>query len=149
MSVVRSTKNKRRRIDLMTQLDIVVPDGSMQEVVMGLFAKAGMPIMIEKNRPKERKVNVPWIKRVAFQRPQEIPHYLNAGHFDVAIVGEDWIANCGYKFPVLLKLPIGRGGNKPVKVVLAVSKDSGITRTEDLPSNSEVATEYVRLVEKF
>src|SRR3989344_524672 len=133
MSVVRSTKNKRRRIDLMTQLDIVVPDGSMQEVVMGLFAKAGMPIMIEKKRTKEGKVAVDWIKRIAFQRPQEIPHYLNAGHFDVAIVGEDWIANWGYEFPVLLNLSIGRGGNKPVRIVLAVSQASGIKQIEDLP----------------
>src|SRR3989344_1204120 len=133
----------------MKPIDIVVPDGSMQEVVMGLFAKAGMPITIEKKRTKEGKVGVPWIKRVAFQRPQEIPHYLHRGHFDIAICGEDWLANWGYKFPILLKLPIGRSGNKLVKVVLAVSQTSGISRVEDLPLGAEVATEYVQLVEKF
>lgn len=133
----------------MTSLDIVVPDGSMQEVVMGLLAKAGLLVTIDKKRTKEGRVAVNWIKRIAFQRPQEIPHYLHAGHFDVAIVGEDWIANWGYEFPVLLKLPIGRGGNKPVRIVLAVSETSGINRVDDLPEGCEVATEYVQLVQRF
>lgn len=133
----------------MERISIVVPDGSMQEVVMGLFAKAGMPITVEKKRTKEGTVAVDWISRVAFQRPQEIPQYVNNGHFDVAIVGEDWIANWGYKFPVLIKLPIGRGGNKPVRIVLAVSEASGIKNADELPRNCEVATEYVQLTQRF
>lgn len=133
----------------MSQLDIVVPDGSMQEVVMDLFAKAGMPVTIEKKRTKEGTVGVDWINRVAFQRPQEIPHLLAKGYFDVAIVGEDWIANWGYEFPVLQKLPVGRAGNKPVKIVLAVDAASGLSKIEDFPNDAEVATEYVQLVERF
>lgn len=133
----------------MIPLDIVVPDGSMQEVVLNLLAKAGLPVTIDKKRTKEGRVGVDWIKRIAFQRPQEIPHYLDKGHFDVAIVGEDWIANWGYEFPLLLKLPIGRRGNRPVKVVLAVSEDSEIRSAADLPEGSEVATEYVQLVQRF
>ncbi|MDO8559198.1 MAG: ATP phosphoribosyltransferase [bacterium] len=129
----------------MNQIDIVVPDGSMQEVIIKLFAKAGLPVVIEKKRTKEGMVKVDWIKRVAFQRPQEIPQYLNNGHFDVAIVGEDWIANWGYEFPVLLKLPIGRSGDKPVEIVLAASQDSDFSRIRDLPWRCEVATEYTKL----
>lgn len=130
-------------------ISIVVPDGSMQEVVIGLFAKAGLPVTIEKERTKQGRVGVDWIKRIAFQRPQEIPHYLNGGHFDVAVVGEDWIANWGYEFPVLLKLPIGRSGDKPVKIVLAVNQASNFRRVEELPQGCEVATEYVQLVKRF
>ena len=133
----------------MSQIDVVVPDGSMQEVIIVLLAKAGLPVTIEKQRTKEGKVGVDWIKRIAFQRPQEIPEYLNSGFFDVAVVGEDWIANWQYKFPVLLKLPIGRGGNKPVKIVLAVSQDSDFQRLEELPQGCRVATEYVELVQRF
>lgn len=133
----------------MNPLDIVVPDGSMQEIVIGLLVKAGLSVAIEKKRTKEGKIGVDWIKRIAFQRPQEIPQYLKSGHFDVAIVGEDWVANWGCDFPVLLKLPIGRSSNKPVKVVLAVSKASGFRKIEDLPQNCEVATEYVQLARKF
>lgn len=133
----------------MDSIRIVVPDGSMQEVVMTLFLKAGMPITVKNKRTKEGKVAVDWIESVVFQRPQEIPIYFNSGHFDVAIVGEDWIANWGYEFPVLLKLPIGRSGNKPVRIVLAVSQDSGINGIEDLPEDCEVATEYVQMAENF
>ena len=123
-------------------LKIVIPDGSMQEVVTNLLAKAGLPI-------KEGKIAVPWVNEVSPQRPQEIPHYLKGARFDVGIVGEDWIANWGYEFPVLLKLPIGRSGNKPVKIVLAVKKDSGFKSVQDLPRFCEVATEYVPLTERF
>jgi len=133
----------------MNQIDIVVPDGSMQEVISGLFAKAGLPIVVEKRRTKEGKVGIDWIKRVAFQRPQEIPQYLKNGHFDIAIVGEDWIANWGYEFPVLLKLPVGRRDNKSVKIVLAVSQASDFQKADELPQNCEVATEYVQLVRRF
>ena len=133
----------------MSQIEIVVPDGSMQEPITSLFAKAGLPVTFEKKRTKEGRVRVDWIKRVAFQRPQEIPHYLEGGHFDVAVVGEDWITNWGYQFPVLLKLPLGRNGSRPIKIVLAVAQDSGYQRIEDLPAGCEVATEYVQLVQKF
>jgi len=133
----------------MSQISIVVPDGSMQEVIINLFAKAGLLIVIEKKRTKQGKVGVSWIYLVAFQRPQEIPQYLKNGHFDLAIVGEDWIANWGYDFPVLLKLPVGRSGNKPVRIVLAVKKESNLRNVEDLPIGCEVATEYVQLVQRF
>jgi len=133
----------------MSQISIVVPDGSMQEVVMNLFAKAGLPIIIEKKRTKQGGVGTSWISRVVFQRPQEIPEYLKNSHFDLAIVGEDWIANWGYDFPVLLKLPVGRGGNKPVRIVLAVKKESNLRKVEDFPMGCEVATEYVQLTRRF
>lgn len=133
----------------MKPISIVAPDGSMQDAITGLFAKAGLPVTIAKKRVKEGKVGVEWIEKVAFQRPQEIPQYLDRGHFDVAIVGEDWLANYGCDFPVLLKLPIGRSGNKPVKIVLAVKEDSNIRTIEDLPQGCEVATEYVQLVGRF
>ena len=133
----------------MKQLNIVVPDGSMQEVVINLFAKAGLAITIEKKRTKRGRVGVPWIKEVVFQRPQEIPHYLNSGYFDLAIVGQDWIANWGYSFPILLKLPVGRNGKKPVRIVLAVKKESNLRKVEDFPIGCKVATEYVQLVQNF
>jgi ATP phosphoribosyltransferase len=134
----------------MKQIGIVIPDGSMQGVITNLIEKAtGLPVVVEKNRTKEGKIEVKWIKCIVFQRPQEIPDHLKNGHFDVAIVGEDWIANWGYEFPVLLKLPIGRAGNKPVKIVLAVDQASDFQSVEELTIGCEVATEYVKLAERF
>lgn len=133
----------------MEPISIVMPDGSMQEIIINLLARAGLPITFKKRRVKEGQVNVGWIKQIAFQRPQEIPHYLKHGHFDVAIVGEDWIANWGFEFPHLFELPIGRSGNKSVKIVLAVRQGSKIRAIEDFPQECEVATEYVQLAERF
>jgi len=127
---------------------IVIPDGSMQKVVLNLFSKAGLPVSVEERRGKGH-VAVDWISEVALLRPQEIPGYLEAGHFDVAIVGQDWLADWGLGFPVLVELPIGRSGDKPVTIVLAVDKDSNIDRAEDLPDGCEVATEYTRLTRRF
>jgi len=133
----------------MPKIRIVVPDGSMQKRIEEILANAGLEVKIEKIRTKVGKVDVEWIEIVSFQRPQEIPHYLERGQFDVAIVGQDWNANWGYEFPVLLTLPIGRSGNKPVKIVLAVSQDSAFQKVKDLPEGCEVATEYVQLSQKF
>ncbi|MDO8571401.1 MAG: ATP phosphoribosyltransferase [bacterium] len=133
----------------MNELRIVLPDGSMQEVVTNLLAKAGLPVIIGNKRTKEGKIAVDWISKVVFQRPQEIPLYLGGGHFDLAIVGKDWLDNWGYKFPVLLKLPIGRSGNTAVRIVLAVDETSRWKKVEDLPPGVEIATEYVGLVQKF
>jgi len=36
----------------MSQISIVIPDGSMEESVKNLFAKTGSPIIIEKKRKK-------------------------------------------------------------------------------------------------
>lgn len=133
----------------MSQIDIVIPDGSMHKIISTLFEKAGLPITKQRRRINEGMVDVDWIQRIAFQRPQEIPNYLHNGHFDVAVVGEDWIANWGYDFPVLLKLPIGRSGNKFVRIVLAVHQDSDVQQVNGLPRGCEIATEYVQLTERF
>lgn len=133
----------------MSTISVVVPDGSMEQVVVTLFENAGLPITVERKRTKEGVVAVDWISRVVFQRPQEIPHYLSCGHFDVAVVGEDWIADWGYVFPVLFTMPIGRGGTGAVMIVLAVSQASGFQDVEDLPQGCEVATEYARLTKRF
>lgn len=130
-------------------ISIVLPDGSMQGVVSKLMEGAGLFIQIEKPRTKKGGVpGVDWIDCVSFQRPKDIPRLLRRGTFDIAIVGEDWIKESGYDFPVLFRMPIGRGGNKPVKIVLAVAEESDIYKVGDLRGLT-VATEYVNLTGIF
>ncbi len=134
----------------MATLKIVIPDGSMQNRIVDLFERAGMSILVE--RPRTCKGVVPaasWISEVAFQRPQEIPNYLEKGNFDIAIVGEDWIAECGYEFPVLLKMAIGRKGNQAVKIILAAKKNRHFFNISFLPKGGTVATEYPNLTKRF
>ena len=108
----------------MNRIKIVLPDGSMQGVVSSLMEKAGLPVRIEKTRTKKGSVPCDWIDYLSFQRPEDIPRLLRRGIFDIAIVGDDWVEESGYDFPILLKMPIGRGGDKPVRIVLAVAEDS-------------------------
>lgn len=133
----------------MSQISLVLPDGSMQDVIEKLMARAGLPVVVERRQKKSGRVPVDWISQVFFQRPQEIPIYLAGGHFDAAIVGEDWIRNWDYNFPVLQTLAIGRGGNKSVRIVVAIGKESGIRTIQDLPQGCEIATEYAQLAERF
>jgi len=133
----------------MKKIEICIPNGSMEKTITNLFANAGLEVIVERKRKNEGKINVPWIDYVSFHRPQEIPDYLDRGFFDVAFIGEDWIADWGYNFPTLLKLPIGRNGTKAVRIVLAVRKDSGFEKVEDLPKGCIVSTEYVRLTTRF
>lgn len=133
----------------MSVIEVVIPDGSMQQSVINLFENAGLSIMVERRRTGEGNVEGALIKRVVFQRPQEIPQYLECGYFDVGIVGEDWIVECGYTLPVLHKLPIGRAGKKPVKIILAVSQASDFQKAEELPKDCVIATEYINLTKRF
>jgi len=131
----------------MNQIQIGIPDGSMQQKVERLFQNAGLPIQKGGDRVSEAFVDAQWVKQVIYQRPQELSTYLFRNHHDVALIGEDWAANCGLlgKFTVLATLPIGRGGNRPVRIVLAVPETSDVKRPEDLPRGCEIATEYVEL----
>lgn len=133
----------------MDGLRIVLPDGSMQKPVANLFERAGLPIRVLDARTGEGRVGVHWIKEIVFLRPQEIPHLLEAGHFDLGITGEDWIANWRLVFPTLCSFPMGRSGLKPIRIVLAVREMSDCKKPEDLPKKCRVATEYVELTEEF
>jgi len=136
------------------RLNIVAPDKSMEGRVKELFQKSGLPISFEKERSNIGKVAGRWINKVVFERPQEIPELIAAGYFDVAIVGEDWIADWGYEFPVLLSMAIGRSKNQAVRIVLAVPKSCEVKDcmgrpAYDVPYAGVVFTEYVRLTKKY
>lgn len=133
----------------MTEISVVVPDGSMQETINRLMTGAGFFVKIEKMRTGRGVVpNVDWICDVSIQRPQEIPTFLERGIFDIGFAGQDWMAERESNLLVLLEMPIGRGGNSPVKIVLAVKERSGFHCPEDLQGRI-VATEYVELTKRF
>lgn len=135
----------------MNSLKVVIPNGSMESVILGLLDRAGLPVNFDRKASHIGSVEASWIESVALRRPQYIPQRLAEGQYDLAVVGEDWIANWGLEgtLPVLKKLPIGRNGNKPIRIVVAAAQDSGITELHQLPRKCRVATEYVNLAKRF
>jgi ATP phosphoribosyltransferase len=133
----------------MKKINIVLPDGSMMDKITALFSRAGMPITANNQRTKEASVDCEFIGKIIFQRPPEIPQYVAGGLFDIGFVGQDWLAESDLDLPVLLKLPIGRKTNNPVKIALAAENSRGFNNVTDLPRDCRVATEYLNLAQKF
>ncbi len=127
---------------------IVGPDGSMGNWFADLLCKIGLEVDFS-GRTKKGTTNVPWIESVTLQRPQEIPLYLEQGYFDVAPVGQDWLANYDLPLVELMTIPVGRSADRPVRIVLAVPEDSDWTSVNDIPPMTVVATEYYELARRY
>lgn len=134
-------------------LDIVVPDGSMQSCIEGLFRDAGFAITIPDVRTSEGIVASRMVNLLQFQRPQEIPDLLYKGCFNVGLTGRDCLVECELEnnLRVLADFPIGRAGDAAPRIVVAV-KDSLVmhcSRPTDLRPGAVVATEYPRLARRY
>ncbi len=82
-------------------------------------------------------------------RPQEIPRYVEEGFFDLGITGRDWVEETGSKVATLAELPYSKQTANPVQVVLAVHRDLGVTRPEELQPGLRVSTEFPNLTRRY
>lgn len=128
---------------------LVIPDGSMQEMVLNLLRKAGILFNYADSRRKKLQVESYLIESITCMRPQEIPFYLNRCCFDLAIVGSDWLESWNLDFEVLARLALSRQSRQPIRIVLAAPMASGYESVEDLPKDSWIATEYLWLAERW
>lgn len=127
-------------------LRLGIPKGSLQDATFKLFAKAGWILRVD---PRSyRPVVDDEELEPALLRPQEIPRYVQDGVVDAGLTGLDWITDCGADLHEICELRYSKLTTKPVKVVLAVQEDSPCRKAEDL-KGKRVATEYVRLTERF
>ena len=69
--------------------------------------------------------------------------------FDLGITGRDWIEETGSKVVSLAELPYSKQTSNPVRVVLAVHRDLGVTRPEDIQPGLRVSTEFYNLTRRF
>lgn len=134
----------------MKKLRVVIPKGSMQQASEALFADAGIPIIEIDNRTNRCLVKSKHIDTLHILRPQKIPDYLAHGLFDIAILGEDWIAERDKigQVKMLTKFPLSRKTDNPVDIVLAVREESPATSVKDL-EGKVISTEYQRMAEEF
>jgi ATP phosphoribosyltransferase len=131
-------------------LRLVLPKGSLEQNTLKLFEEADLPVRRGGDREYDARIDDPRIKSVKVLRPQEIPVYVARGYFDLGVTGLDWIQETGSDVVDCMdlgynKLSLGR----PVKIVLAVPEESGLTEAAQIRPGSRVSTEYPGLTRRF
>src|SRR6266508_930086 len=116
---------------------------------MALFDAADLPVKRGSERDYHGSIDDPRVERVSVLRPQEIPQYVEEGFFDLGITGRDWVEETGSKVVTLAELPYSKQTSNPVRVVLAVHRDLGVTRPEELRPGLRVSTEFPNLTRRW
>lgn len=130
-------------------LKLVIPKGSLERATFQLFEAADLRISRTSDREYRGTIQDPRVESVAVLRPQEIPTYIEEGFFDIGVTGEDWVAETGADVVKVASLPYSRQTDLPVKIVLAVPRDSGIKKPEDIKPNSRISTEFPNMTKAY
>jgi ATP phosphoribosyltransferase len=130
-------------------LKLAVPKGSLERATFELFESADLKINRGSDREYRGSIRDHRIAEVAVLRPQEIPTYVEDGFFDIGVTGEDWIAETGADVIKVAPLDYSKQTDRPVKIVLAVPREAGIHKPEDVPPGARISTEFPRLTESY
>ena len=130
-------------------LKLVIPKGSLERATLDLFEAADLRVQRGSERQYRGTIEDPRIDSVAVLRPQEIPTYVEDGFFDVGVTGDDWIAETGADVVKVAALPYSKQTDRPIKVVLAVPRDSGVKQPRDLAPNARISTELPNLTRAY
>ena len=131
-------------------LKLVIPKGSLEEQTLRLFEAADLRVRRGSVRDYHGTVDDDRIERVSILRPQEIPLYVQDGLFDLGITGQDWIAETDADVEVLTTLSYARSGTgHGTQVVLAVPNEHPATSAKDIPPDTRISTEFLRLTERY
>jgi ATP phosphoribosyltransferase len=114
-----------------------------------LFTAADLAVSRSSDRDYGATIDDPRIESVAVMRPQEIPRYIEDGHFDLGITGQDYIAETRADVVEIAPLPFAKATPRPVKIVLAMTNESGVERPDQIPPDLRVTTEYMDLAERY
>ncbi len=131
-------------------LKLVIPKGSLEEQTLALLHDADLPVRRSGDREYNARIDDERISQVAILRPQEIGKYVEEGIFDLGITGYDWIVETGSEVETLAEFPYAKTGvGGTLRIVLAVLRDSGVKRPEDLRAGTRVATEYPNIAARY
>lgn len=130
-------------------LKLVLPKGSLEQATLELFQEADLGVIRSSSVAYRARIDDPRIDEVRILRPQEIPVYVADGLFDLGVTGRDWIAETDSAVESLGELRYSKATSNPVRVVLAVGRDSPYESVEDLPAGVRVSTEYPELTRRF
>lgn len=131
-------------------LRLVIPKGSFEAKTLALFDAADIRLVRGSDRDYHGVVDDPRVDRFSLLRPQEIPGYVEDGFFDFGLTGLDWVQETGAKVETFAQLPYTKLlESNVVRIVLAVSEESGITEAAQIKPDSRISTEYPNLTKKF
>src|SRR5919108_5949949 len=106
-------------------LRLVLPKGSLEAMTLELFDAADLGVQRSSDRDYAATIDDPRIESVAVMRPQEIPRYVEDGHFDLGITGQDLIAEAEADVVEVAQLPYAKATPRPARIALAMAIDSG------------------------
>lgn len=130
-------------------LRLVLPKGSLEDSTFELFRDADLGVQRSSDRIYSATIDDPRIEAVSIIRPQEIPRYVEDGHFDLGITGQDWVAETESDVVEVTTLAYAKATPRPVRVVLAMAADSGVEEPGHMPQEITVSTEYVDLARRY
>lgn len=127
-------------------LKLGIPKGSLQDATVRLFERAGWKISVN-GRSYFPEINDEQIT-CSLCRAQEMSRYVESGTLDAGITGRDWILENESDVHFVEELVYSKVSARPARWVLAVARDSGIEREEDL-AGKRVATELVNFTRRY
>jgi ATP phosphoribosyltransferase len=130
----------------MSLLKLGIPKGSLQEVTLDLFARAGWKIALSA-RSYVPTIDDPEIECLMV-RAQEMARYVESGTLDAGITGHDWVVETEADVEELSELVYAKQRLARVRWVLAAPENSTIHGPRDL-EGKVIATEVVQITEKY
>jgi len=124
---------------------IAVPNkGRLKQPVLKLLEQAGIePALDEASRSLVVPTNREEI-RLVYLRPEDIPGIVASGAVHLGITGHDLVVEYGARVVEEVDLQLGRA-----RLVLAVPRETGVERPEDLPPGTRVATKFVNITRRY
>jgi ATP phosphoribosyltransferase len=130
-------------------LRLVLPKGSLEKATLELFTAADLAVIRSSDVDYRARIDDPRVDEVRILRPQEIPVYVANGLFDLGITGRDWVEETGAEVVSMGELNYSKTTSNPIRLVLAVARDSSIEKASELPSGVKVTTEYPQLTRRW
>ncbi len=135
---------------------LALPDGHQQAPTLDFLSRAGITVRDDQADPRRPRTSLE-ATRVKVIRPQDMPLQVANGNFDLAITGEDWLADHLCRFPSspvekLLALPFGG-----VRIVAVVSGTTPYKAPRDLEAPLRrkeitalrIASEYINIADRY
>lgn len=136
---------------------LTLPDGHQQPPTVKLLNRAGIEVDDYPSETGNRRpeINIDGVA-VKVIRPQDMPLQVANGNFDLAVTGQDWLADHLYQFPSSPARNLAELGFSRVRIVVVVSKELDVEDVGGLRDyvafsgeTLRVASEYVNIADKF